>query len=100
MANKALEFHPEARAESRISLHWYRSRSVRAGEAFLAELEQAIETILQAPERWPADASGFRRYRFRRFPFVIVYGDKASTVQIIAVAHASRRPNYWKHRQM
>jgi hypothetical protein len=51
MANKALEFHPEARAEARVSLLWYRRRSVRTGEAFLAELDQAIETILQAPDR-------------------------------------------------
>jgi toxin ParE1/3/4 len=95
MANKALEFHPEARAEARVSLLWYRRRSVRTGEAFLAELDQAIETILQAPDRWSLDASGYRRFRLRRFPFVIVYGDKPATVQIIAIAHASRRPGYW-----
>ena len=100
MANKALEFHPEARAESVFSLRWYRRRSVRAGEAFLTELDQAIEKILQAPDRWPIDASGFRHYRLRRFPFVIVYSDKSLTVQIIAVAHASRRPGYWKSRKI
>jgi toxin ParE1/3/4 len=100
MANKALEFHPEARAESRDSLRWYRRSSVRAGQAFLTELDHAIENILQAPDRWPIDASGFRRYRLRRFPFVIVYSDKPLAVQIIAVAHASRRPSYWKHRQI
>jgi toxin ParE1/3/4 len=99
MANRKLEFHPAARAESRTSLHWYRQRSVRAGEAFLDELDEAIETILRAPERWPIDASGLRRYRLRRFPFLILYNIKPSIVQIIAVAHASRNPGYWKYRQ-
>jgi toxin ParE1/3/4 len=98
MANKALEFHPDARAESRTSLSWYRQRSVRAGEAFLAELDRAIEAILDAPQRWPIDEDGFRNYRLHRFPFVVVYKDKPSTVQIIAVAHASRNPGYWKYR--
>jgi hypothetical protein len=100
MANKALEFHPEARAESRVSLQWYRNRSRRAGEAFLTELDQAIETILEAHDRWPIDEIGFHRYRLHRFPFVIVYNNTPATVQIIAVAHASRRPSYWKNRQM
>jgi toxin ParE1/3/4 len=99
MANKPLEFHPDARAESRTSLDWYRQRSVRAGEAFLSELDRAIETILNAPQRWPIDEDGFRNYRLHRFPFVVVYSDKPATLQIIAVAHASRNPGYWKYRQ-
>jgi toxin ParE1/3/4 len=99
MASKALEFHPDARAESRTSLRWYRQRSVRAGEAFLDELDQAIEAILRAPERWPVDASGLRRYRLRRFPFLILYNNKPTIVQIVAIAHASRNPGYWIDRQ-
>jgi plasmid stabilization system protein ParE len=98
MANKDLEFHPEARLESRVSVIWYRQHSSRAAEDFLAELDAAFKTILQAPQRWPADAQGFRHYRLHRFPFVIVYHDKPLAVQIIAVAHASRNPGYWKYR--
>jgi hypothetical protein len=72
MANRALEFHPEARIESRVSLRWYRRRSVRAAEEFFAELNRAIEAILDNPNRWPMDADGFRQYRLHRFPFVVI----------------------------
>jgi plasmid stabilization system protein ParE len=99
MANKALEFHPEARIESRVSLSWYRRRSVRAAEEFFAELNRATDAIVDNPERWPMDASGFRQCRLRRFPFVVIYRDKLKVVQVIAVAHASRKPGYWKLRQ-
>jgi hypothetical protein len=33
-----------------------------------------------------------------RFPFSIVYSIQGDTLFVIAVAHASRRPGYWKRR--
>ena len=34
----------------------------------------------------------------RRFPYLIVYRVTASAIQVVAVAHARRRPGYWKTR--
>lgn len=36
-----------------------------------------------------------RRYLLRRFPFFVVFREVADRVQIVAVAHARRRPGYW-----
>jgi hypothetical protein len=33
-----------------------------------------------------------------RFPFSLVYRLFSGDVHIVAVAHSSRRPNYWKDR--
>ena len=41
---------------------------------------------------------GARIVRLRRFPYVVVYLDLTETVQVIAVAHSKRRPNYWRKR--
>ena len=39
---------------------WYAERSPLAAKAFLAELDVAIERVLEAPERWPRYGKGAR----------------------------------------
>ena len=39
-----------------------------------------------------------QQYRLKRFPFSIIYLEKADRVWIVAVAHPSRRPGYWGYR--
>lgn len=92
-----LRLHPGAVAEARAARLWYAERSPRAADAFLADLERALEHIVEAPARWPLRA-GVRRFVMRRFPFVIVYRATDTTVDVVAIAHARRRPGYWQPR--
>jgi hypothetical protein len=55
-----------------------------------------IEQIGEAPERWPAHLHGTRRFMLRRFPFSVVYRPHEDFVEVVAVAHAKRRPGYWR----
>jgi plasmid stabilization system protein ParE len=91
-------FHPEAIAEAAATVGWYRERSDAAAAAFLAELDRAVENIAEAPERWPQYLHGTRRFLLHRFPFAVVYRWVGGGVQVVAVAHARRRPGYWKGR--
>jgi hypothetical protein len=34
----------------------------------------------------------------RRFPYLVVYREVSTGLQVIAVAHGRRRPGYWKNR--
>jgi hypothetical protein len=53
---------------------------------------------MEAPERWPADPHGFRRYVFPGpYPFTLIYRLRQS-LEIVAVAHQKRRPEYWQDR--
>lgn len=98
MENRRIEFHPEA-AEEIVGAHeWYEVRSPVAANAFTFELNRALETVLDAPERWPTDRFGLRRYLLHRFPFCIVYRLKEQVVEVIAVAHLRRKPGYWRTR--
>lgn len=65
---------------------------------FLAQLDLAIRQITTAPGRWPAYLHGTRVYRLRRFPHLIVYRERAASVQVVAVAHGQRSPDYWRRR--
>jgi plasmid stabilization system protein ParE len=98
MINKLLEIHPAALAELKSAVSWYASRSEAAAVAFAAELDRAMVLIIKAPKRWPEGDDGTRKFVFQRFPFAIVYREKKSVVQVLAVAHGYRRPGYWKER--
>ena len=73
-------------------------RSLVAGQAFLLELDRVVEQILESPGRWPSALHGTRRIVFPRFPFSVFYRVSGDVIEIIAVAHQSRRPGYWQSR--
>jgi plasmid stabilization system protein ParE len=98
MANKEVEFEDEAADEVETSFKWYLTRGISAAEDFVQELCEAVDSIAAAPGRWPRSADGTRRVLLKRFPFIVYYRELPSTVKIIAVAHAYRRPGYWKER--
>ena len=56
----------EAIDEARAAYVWYRSRSRDAANAFILELDHALEQITASPERWPAHLHGTRRFLLRR----------------------------------
>jgi len=39
-----------------------------------------------------------RRLPLRRFPYFIVYRELQEYLEVVAFAHQSRRPGYWKTR--
>lgn len=98
MPKHSLEFHPEAVTEAREAAQWYRLRSESAADAFIAEIDFALGQIDEGPDRWPKYVQGTRRYLLHRFPFYLVYRQKGSNIQIVAVAHGHRKPGYWKAR--
>jgi hypothetical protein len=74
--------HPEARAELREAVIWYREHT---GDAmgFVAEVTRTVEELSRAPQRWPIlrNVTSLVRYRV-----------------VLAVAHQKRQPLYWFHR--
>jgi plasmid stabilization system protein ParE len=98
MAVKPLEIHPAALAELKSAVDWYRERSETAALKFVAQLDRAMDLVIESPERWPRGEHSTRKFVLRRFPFAIVYRDKKAAIQVLAIAHGLRRPGYWKER--
>src|SRR3990172_6782169 len=88
MAQSSVDVHPEAIEEARAAYRWYRERNRTAAEAFLVELDRAVELISEGPMRWPTYLHGTRHFLLRRFPFIVVYRQIGAAVQVVAVAHA------------
>jgi toxin ParE1/3/4 len=94
-----VEFHEEASAEYDAAFDWYQEHSVDAALKFDSEMDRALRQIKQAPQRWVSGSHATRRFLLRQFPFVLIYRERPSaSIQIIAVAHTSRRPGYWRKR--
>ena len=93
-----LQFFEEADQEVEAHREWYRKRSESAEVGFLRELDHAIDQVTQAPEQWPRFLRGTRRYVFPKYPFSVVYFVEADVINVVAVAHESRRPAYWQKR--
>ena len=98
MSAKRVEFHQGAIADVKRAVSWYRKRSAKAALDFIEELQRATDTIREAPERWPSGKDSTRRFLLWRFPFAIIYSEEESIITIWAVAHGSRRPEYWTSR--
>jgi plasmid stabilization system protein ParE len=97
-ATKPYEFHPAARREFQAADDWYAARSPEASAAFLAAISDALQNVTSSPQRWPGYLYGTRRFVLQRFPFSVIYLDDPDQVRVIAVAHAKRKPGYWKRR--
>lgn len=95
---RSVSFHPEARAELLSATDWYLERSRTAAAEFNSEIQHALERIQDAPERYPETRYRRRRFVLIKFPFDLIYRVINQHVEIIAVAHHSRRPGYWHTR--
>ena len=96
--NKPLRILDLAAKEAHEAWLWYRARSKRVGQRFQEALEQAVLQIKEQPDRWPEYLCATKLLRLKRFPYIIVFREMDSELQIIAVAHAHRRPGYWRRR--
>ena len=73
------------------------------GAQFFAEVGRVLELILRHPRigspvpRVRA-TYGARRVLLRHFPYFVVYRERSEDIHVIAIAHTSRKPGYWRHR--
>ncbi|HLH56011.1 MAG TPA: type II toxin-antitoxin system RelE/ParE family toxin [Verrucomicrobiae bacterium] len=92
------EFHPEALEEYNEAAFHYARKEPGLDLRFILSVESAIEAIVQDPLRWRQIDEDVRRCLTRVFPYGLLYTIEADYVLIVAVAHCSREPGYWKHR--
>jgi toxin ParE1/3/4 len=92
--------HPEAQQDLREAAEFYREQAGAAlSQSFLAEFEHSVGLLLQYPRLGAIWRHGRRRLVTRRFPFSVIYSIVGEQIRILAVAHHSRRPSYWRGRK-
>ncbi|MES0489210.1 MAG: type II toxin-antitoxin system RelE/ParE family toxin [Leptospirales bacterium] len=95
---KRLIVHHEAELELWQAVDYYETKSSGLGLDFEQEVSQAFVNILKSPKRWPINTNGTSCCSLLRFPYSINYIEMKDVIWIVAVAHMSRKPYYWRDR--
>src|SRR5258707_506276 len=95
---KPVIFHRLAESELLKSAKFYDRRVPGLGQDFLFSVENNFPLIQRNPEIGKPGKLGSRSWKVKRFPFRIVYFDQPDRFWVIAVAHLSRRPDFWVRR--
>lgn len=95
---RRINFHPDATQELEQSAKWYGERSEAAARGFAIAVDAAIKKISDDPGRFARIDARHSACSVERYPFQIVFRDDGTHIDIVAVAHAKRQPEYWKAR--
>ncbi len=94
-----------ARVELRAAARRYEQQRIGLGERFVLAIDKAINDAAADPLRWPLMPSvpeelGVRRRLVDNVPYAVVYRIVTNgIVEIVAVMHGKRSPEYWKDRR-
>lgn len=94
-----IRYNPLARDEVIKTAKYFDAQDEGLGNRFLTAIDKAIREIAKAPLAWPRTKHGTRkRILVKPFPYTIHYKIVRDELVIVAVAHQSREPDYWKQR--
>jgi len=92
--------HPAAQQELIDAAAYYEEQLTGLGTEYLDVLEQTIDKI--AVNLYSSYLSHphlqIRRSIVPRFPYLVYYRVNAGLIDVFAIAHQSRRPDYWVDR--
>lgn len=93
----------EAEEEFRYYIRRYETESAGLGDRLWSEIQAAIDLISDQPAigevvRRLRVRGAIRRVPLRHFPFLLVYREHPDYLEIVALAHTSRKPTYWRDR--
>jgi len=100
---KRARYHPAARDELRGAVA--HDEADRPGRG--VDLEEAVRRVIrriqllpQSAPRWPRIEASFevRRAKVKRHPYLVVYTVLDDQLVVLAIAHTSKRPDYWRER--
>jgi len=96
---KWVDLLPLAAREAHAARRWYvgNAGQVVAGR-FIAALDDAKAKIEATPLACSPYLYGTRSCRLKRFPYHLIFLEEPNRLLVVAVAHFSRRPGYWRRR--
>jgi len=92
-------FHELAESELNEAAEYYAQARPGLGEAFLAEVQGAVNALAATPAAGQAVEGDVRWWLVRRFPYSVFHRVRADHIRILAIGHQKRRPFYWRGRR-
>jgi toxin ParE1/3/4 len=98
---KAVRPSPFAEDEIAYYVARYESESPGLGDRLWRDIQAVIELISEYPlvgETVRRTRGKVRRFPLKHFRFLLIYREIGHDIQVIALAHTSRKPYYWRDR--
>lgn len=96
---KPVGFHPAAASEIDAATDRYEECQPGLGAQFRIDLEAALQRIQNNPLMYAIELVEARNCPLQRFAYSVIYVDLPERVQVVALAHHSRKPGYWRRRK-
>jgi len=97
---KPLTISAPASEELREAVRWHEERRPRWGAKLFDAVVHTMDLIVAHPQIGENRQSEYpsRQLRVLGFPYYVAYRIREEDIYIVAIAHTSRRPGYWKAR--
>ena len=100
---KQIKIGKDAARELEEAAAWYENEQPALGEKFIDAFESALELLGDtSPPLTPclgdAGSIGAKKLILHKFPFSIIVYEREELMIVVALAHHSRKPSYWKGR--
>ncbi len=93
-----IDFHPEAIQELGEARVWYELHAPTVLERFERRFDRLLESITKFPAIGEEDSWKNRCVLLDGFPYAVHYQVRSDCIRVIAFAHTSREPGYWRER--
>ncbi|MEI7993500.1 MAG: type II toxin-antitoxin system RelE/ParE family toxin [Methylococcaceae bacterium] len=91
--------HPQAKEELEQTILFYKKQQAGLEKRFIEAAEDAINRVCRNPLLYRKVDDDVRKCRLLHFPYAIVFRIKPAQIEIIAVMHLRKQPNYWQSRK-
>ncbi|MHB8339477.1 MAG: type II toxin-antitoxin system RelE/ParE family toxin [Ignavibacteriaceae bacterium] len=93
-----VEFYEPAYIEYQEAIDFYNLQSERLGDKFIIEIDKTITIIKNYPQSFSDYTKHTRKAVVNVFPYNLIYTIHKNYIEILAIAHQHRKPNYWLNR--
>lgn len=91
-------YHPSFDCDVREAAIWYDQHSMGLGDAFVDEVRQRVQSVMDDPARFATTDSGCRYVRLKRFPYVVLFDVTDLDLRLLGVLHTARSIVKWRKR--
>ena len=97
---KPVVFDTEAAIEFDEAVEYYEAQTEGAGVRLRIEVRRALDRAAANPQHYQKiGRTSYRKCQVPPFRYMIFFLERPGYIWVAAVAHASRRPGYWRGRR-
>lgn len=101
---KPVRIGKEAAEEFQEAAAWYESEQAGLGRRFIDAFEHALDLLAEenpplTPVAGEAGIKGAQKLILHKFPFSLIVYELPGSSAVVALAHQSRKPGYWRSRK-